>query len=133
MNKKILSLRSLTEAERDAKVNIAMAEIAGWTDCETISSRTGVRVTGGCPPDGNGGFPWLALPPYATSADAVLLLLEKWDSRAHPKRDWHYYSNSKSMFLFQSGAVHAHGSDAPTFPLAACYSLLRANGYEVLT
>lgn len=122
MSTKILDLRGPTDAERDAKVNEAMADLAGW---KPDSPSGGFWIN----PDFLFGRQKDALPPYATSADAVLPLLEKqlgWDC-CHARVDDQY------VVKIWHGELTGLMGVSPTLPLAACYALLRANGYEVLT
>lgn len=66
----------------------------------------------------------IRLPPYSTSADAVLPLLDKvmWMAERTPPAWCHV------AFYGYTPAVHA---EAPTFPLAACLALLRSRGIKV--
>ena len=131
-----LDLRGLSATERDARVNVEIARLAGispeyreqyaepwgYFTGEVFQVTTGqVKV-------------FKPLPPYATSCDAVMPLLEK-----HAFR----FEGGKAMGC-QYGVVIC-GSDLftewnkggwyrgihETFPLAACYALLRANGWEI--
>jgi hypothetical protein len=138
MSAKTLDLRNLTPEARNAALNEAMAVVAGLTVATSISD----------PADGRYWPPALAtqrrlrwasscsvpyIPPYATSCDAVMPLLEQ-------------YSVMVERVCYEDWEVRLDPSDAPddgsdytqratgdTFPIATCIALLRAHGWEVLT
>lgn len=125
MSKKILDLRGLGEADRDAKVNITVAHATQPIPVAiTDEGVTGIS-------DG-----WSAvepLPPYATSADAVLPLLNECECDMFRVCGEEGFPETWRVKV-NTGAPNGEGLGvAPIFPLAACYALLRANGYEVLT
>lgn len=105
-----IDLRGLTEAERDAKINWALCEIQGM-------KRN--RITA-------------VIPPYATSADVVLPLLEKWHWSREIDGNVCLWKTDNSRPPTYSTKSSMQGR-ALIFPLAACYALLRAHGWEVLT
>lgn len=115
---KQLDLRGLTDAERDTKVNVAIALMQGMEVKLTPKKDCGAWVKP------NGGHPeWFVIPSCATSADAVLPLLEKFDSWASEKIPGREHCVTAGDYC---------GPFAPTFTLAACYAILRANGWEIL-
>lgn len=70
-------------------------------------------------------------PPYATSADAVLPLLEKvgrWSLAYNLPLSIGGYS-----VMVSDACSVAWWAEDPAFPRAACIALLRANGVEVVT
>ncbi len=103
----------------DDELSAAVAEyVAGWVN---DGSYWGWRLNSGqvkrrCD-----------LPPYATSADAVLPLLEKYHAA------WLAQSviNGCTVVITATGYERFYGN-SPTFPRAACIALLRANGVEVV-
>jgi hypothetical protein len=149
MNTK-LDLRGLSEAERNAEINAAVAEASGrykWrNDFNThkswllpIETSAGIplaselfkcRDTGSCPR-------------YATSADAVLPLMEKECAlyrlelaEHYPAEPQHGIPQQWNVTIIKTephGFSHNIYANAPTFALAACIALLRANGVEVMT
>lgn len=124
MSAKTLDLRWLTDAERDIELRIAVAETDGWVRCgNPILWKKGNQYAGvEIRPD------YSSLPDYARSADAVLPLLEKFKWRSEHAAP--YYG-----VAIESSPTHwtIYKGDGTTFALAACYALLRANGYEILT
>jgi hypothetical protein len=75
--------------------------------------------------------------PYATSADAVLPLLEKWRGveTAGMWRGEHFKEDPEDANYLISlmadwGRIRFEGR-SPTFPRAACFALLKAHGVEV--
>ncbi len=124
---KTLDLRGLTEAKRNTKVNVALVRLAGWTDIEFYTDsgqpmeRDPSAFWRGIPP---GETLFRTPPPYATSADAVLPLLEK---RTY---ETGFYVGGRHAVHFPDGDITGA---ADTFALAACIALLRAHGWEVLT
>lgn len=130
---KTLDLRGLSDAERDAKMDIAIAVIDGYTvkpfnavgTAYMAIYRNGVKIgdTWDKPEDIAGQWKH-HLPPYATSADAVLPLLTKAFIR------FRYYNDD---CRFSGDTIIKTHTACGDFALAACISLLRANGYEVLT
>jgi hypothetical protein len=127
---KTLNLRGLTGDALHAAVNEAVAVMEGWeyidheyTRSDMTKYRAGMWRQKGTKNSG-------VFPPYATSCDAVMPLLEKW---GHPDwgRDAEYSKGTRwDGWRITLGNVCA---EATTFPLAACIALLRANGVEVLT
>ncbi len=121
----------------DEALSALVAEhCAGWTDIKRNPLpglfHCGFNEAQGKTAEANCGSPW-GIPPYATSADAVLPLLEKyrgWSSRKH-----NYNPKLRTVELEVTcedgdGYSYAHG-DAPTFARAACFCLLRAAGQKV--
>lgn len=106
-----IDLRGLTEAERDAKIN----EAVHYTTHERIAGYSPVKID-----------------PYATSADAVLPLLEKWHWSREIDGNVCLWKTDNSRPPTYSTKSSMQGR-ALIFPLAACYALLRAHGWEVLT
>lgn len=127
MSTKTLDLRGLSEAERDAKLSIALAEIylGGCLWHDQINGKF-VRTK---PLKESIDEMVKVLPPYATSADAVVALLEKYGD-VDITMTRHAGKNGVVVCIDREESTR---STAPTFPLAACLALLRANGYEVLT
>lgn len=66
-----------------------------------------------------------AIPPYSTSADAVLPLLERYSEW---NMDANYPEPGRERFVCW---VENSSGTADTFPLAACIALLRAHGVKV--
>lgn len=66
------------------------------------------------------------MPPYSTSADAVMPLLERWRSC------WVRSETQWTVFLFPYTTPDpVADATASTFALAACIALLRAHGWTV--
>lgn len=137
---KTLNLTGLTNAERDVVVTLALATAIGWK----VESDGFFKFV--LSPDGKRGHSFglhltdgevlkghlephpekpLIIPPYATSADAVIPLLEQW---RFGDVIWNRVTEIWSLGL-QRGEYIAHEN---TFPLAACIALLRANGVNVM-
>lgn len=133
MDTKTLDLRGLGDAERDAKINAALAAIDGYgvkkfVACESLyelykgNARYGYR----CDTEAEA---WTYAPPYATSADAVLPLLEKfprWDAGCGAGIYGVVVTVNATQWERPKG-------EASNFALAACYAILRANGWNVIT
>lgn len=139
-----LDLRDISDAERDERLNVAVAEIAGWQipdHCRTKRrlAGEGVAKTKGAPSD-FGRSPtgeYTDLPRYATSADAVLPLLEKhgsvvclWDSFS-----WTVEINEERGSVEDEtyDVVTIAGHDAKSLAECMCIVLLKAHGVEILT
>lgn len=115
---KILDLRNLPDAERDARVNEAVAvHVAGYMKRNDWSGRLD-----------KGDEQAVISPPFSTSADAVLPLLEK-----HARWECNYVGDATWKDRAYCCELNGRKEMAPTIPLAACLTLLRANGVEVLT
>ncbi len=109
-------LDSLTDAQLSEAVAV---EVRGWRKCRApTQSKSDPGERGWC---GNGAsYGQTRIPPYATSADAVLPLLEKYDIVCHyvPSNGlWHLRICDISPMIF---------SEAPALPRAACLALLLA-------
>lgn len=116
----------------DTELSAAVAEhVAGWT---RVLSRPGLWTP---PPSKNlmeRGRYLTEIPPYATSADAVLPLLKKYDfTVAHLKGPpWEAIGFEVCIHRDDGQAlVNNEGHDFISFPRAACIALLRAHGHEV--
>lgn len=122
MSAVVLGLRNLPDAERDLRVNEAVAvHCAGWM----LSARNPAY---GFPPGCSmGDRPAGAVPQFATSLDAVLPLLQKVEW-------WHLSRSAKCgarceiMDSSDEGAYAEHADPV----ICACICLLRANGVTVL-
>lgn len=124
---KTLDLRGLSNAERDAMVNCAIAETQGWIDCRL--TKRGFPI--GQKP-GTMAESYSSIPPYSTSADAVLPLLEMRTPWRADCGGEHGYFVQVWKGISSSGQPYETGN-AQAFPLAACLALLRANSYDLLT
>ncbi len=115
--KTTLDLRSLPDAELKDAVNAAVA-----VHC------AGLHHVGA-------GYSIVA-PPYATSADAVLPLLEKYHiavaSRVSKQWVVEIHEENGEPNSEEYDMINIGEATAPTFPLAACLALLRAHGVELL-
>lgn len=73
------------------------------------------------------------VPKWATSADAVLPLIEKWaNSKKFNGPDIAMTPDGLWMVNLHDGDDIAASATAPTFPLSACIALLRAHNVEVI-
>lgn len=120
---KLLDLRGVTDDERNARLNEAVAVIAGEPHVRRVTdySRLHVEV---------GEYPDTLRVTYATSCDAVMPLLEKYAWRATA-----YAEGISVRFSTQvgvNGIAFYADTLAPTLALAFCIALLRANGIKVL-
>lgn len=130
---KILDLSGLSETERNSNVNAALSETIGWKREYTFISQesptAGQEIQAWVSPSGKTSIS--ELPPYATSADAVLPLLKTyWEVNAGTLGDGH----AQVTVEFWGAPKDQHGEGAaPTFPLAACFALLRSHGWTITT
>lgn len=117
-----IDLRGLSKEIRDHEIRqtiakeIAKLENLRWIDNRYYHGPFGTQAE---------------VPHYAESADSVLPLLEKtnqWSAVSTPS-----FSPFKYKILVCITPPRTFFGEENTFPLAACYALLRANGYEVLT
>lgn len=118
--KATLDLRPLTEPQRLAAINEAVA--VHVSKLENLHWIDHVRVYGGAYPDVR------SLPDYATSADAVLPLLDKFFYIWSAERD----SYMPTEEAYSAGTPKLSWCTAPTLALACCFLLLRAHGVEVI-
>lgn len=144
---KVLDLRGLSATERDVRVNKAVAVVAGYR----VESKDPNNYDGEVypyrlrRPDGQAVGAWWkkeedawnhGVPPYATSCDAVIPLLGKCSDVEINRVEGDGWQVSIMDVRREDGvtttSVLAEGWE-DTFPLAACYALLRANGWDVLT
>lgn len=102
------------------QINAAVAEyVAGWRYTQP-SDKMGELW------DNERGELELDGPSFATSADAVLPLLERqewWSKIGH--------TNHVEVGYYDDGPCMAYG-EAATFPMAACIALLNSKGIEVV-
>ena len=102
----------------DAELSAAVAEkVAGW------------RMVGkkrGLPPGNSGTYPNTGIPPYATSADAVLPLLPKERHKTFWICHAGYLGYRICIHSGETGNILAE-AEAPTFARAACLALLACN------
>lgn len=166
---KRLDLRGLSDAERDQQVNEAVAAMAGvarlfvlrkpiydpygyyrpdacgytsrLSEAWKVTEEQGrPHVTSALLPDKVIMEP-LPLPPYATSADAVMPLLERdgWVALITHSKTWTHASFSplgeEGFFASVLASPKEGFACEPDFvrriALAACIALLRADGWEV--
>lgn len=128
-----LDLRNLTEVQRNDAVSESVAvHIAKWRKVRrNLGPIIGERVV-----FEDEGMNAMGRPEFATSADAVLPLLEKFRGRRTVKIvmsvDFHVIIESEPGYSSVPSVIVAE-SVAPTFPFAACLALLKAHGVEVPT
>ncbi|MCR6656616.1 MAG: hypothetical protein NVV63_12580 [Opitutus sp.] len=134
-----LDLRNLPEAERDDRINEAVHEIATgkqgpfhwvYMHVEEIND-IGEDVGHYWWHDGTGAK-YEEFPRYATSADAVLPLLEKFVAEGSRSVGWSANQSIAHIVTLYYGMAECARGQAQTFPLAACIALLRAHGIKVL-
>lgn len=152
MDTKTLDLRGLDDAARNARVNEVMSlAFDGWREAplgrgdktnkvaarfvaETFTRPGAQSYTPTVLRFTNGTYGGELFKPYSTSADVVLSLLEKRMSEvAHMHREKIGWEWDVKVWKEDSSSYFPDEGEAPTFPLAACYALLRANGIKVLT
>lgn len=106
----------------DKELSAAVAEhVAGWTRHKSESKECYDQ-------DGNHTY-WSNVPPFATSANDVLPLLEN--------REWNCWTQGNPKLIYFGLYPHKGESGyipsfSPTFARAACFCLLRAHGCDVL-
>lgn len=122
MNTTKLKLTNPTDDELSA----AVAEhVAGW---KHVFKGNHTQIVYGYPPIPTGrGCGDAIVPGFATSADAVLPLLEKCQ---HFDHNWNCVHKQHWVWVKIEGRDKAVGSD-PVFARAGSIALLRANGIEV--
>lgn len=124
MSTKTLDLRDLSEADRDAEVNEAVSLIAGESPDSWLCYHCGFEAYRHRMGDQEHSFT-PEFTPYATSADAVIPILEKYC----------WTKTELGEVIIWNGRTIAGASGREKYPLslAACFAILCANGYEVLT
>lgn len=121
MNTTKLKLTNPTDDELNAAVATHVCGYAGVDGGMMRLPDTRMR--------GNVFESWKRVPPYATSADAVLPLLDSpkyiawWEARLK--------LNGTHQVRCHQSEVDSFLAESATFPRAACIALLRANGIEV--
>jgi hypothetical protein len=101
------------------QINAAVAEyVAGWKRIKEAAN-----ITFEIPSTGARGTP----PPFATSADAVLPLLENGEDIAQIR----YLRYSTGRYAWEVSLNSSFSGSGETFPFGLCIALLRAHGVEV--
>lgn len=145
MSAKTLDLRGCSAEKRDSSVTRAIAIIAGYSAIHNptakedlfpwyLTNPAGVTTGGWRTEDSAWSH---GIPSYATSADAVLSLLEKAGNIVIVRDSsvWSVDINEErgSVETDDYDVVTIGTDEAPTLAQAACVALLRANGWEILT
>lgn len=113
---KILDLREMTDAQRNNSITDAISEaVCGWKKFTIEGHGNYFRDQGGA----------IRSKAFATSADAVLPLLDKYC--------WTKTELGEVIIWNGITISGASGREKYPFSLAACFAILCANGYEVLT